>query len=268
MKKLFDCLHKNFNSTSSKIKNFCLQNQLETLGVLCFVYVTFLCCITKLAVIINVLLVFGFFYTLVYILDITAFKFQTLMTIVCWARVLTACVENITCPLCVYSMIFLLWVLLYSYFETTSLGLKLEDRSTKTTKARLAFANYISTRFRFFGAVSALASCNFFAFLSFNFIFREVYTSLNSYQQEFVAIFLLSTSFLFVVGSILNLRLLEAFNKETLNTFRHLLKRESLFRILLGTFFFFFLDHLARLPDTSSTFLISKFRIHFGVGYT
>jgi hypothetical protein len=28
------------------------------------------------------------------------------------------------------------------------------------------------------------------------------------------------------------------------------------------------LDHLAKLPDTSSTFLISKFRIYFGVGYT
>jgi hypothetical protein len=138
----------------------------------------------------------------------------------------------------------LLALLLCSYFETTSLGLKLEERSAKTTKARLAFADYISTRFRFFGAVSTLASCNLSAFFSFNFIYREnlsvLYTSLNSYQQEFSAIFLLSTSFLFVVGGILNLILLEAFNKETLNTFRHLLKRESLFRILLGTFFFFF----------------------------
>jgi hypothetical protein len=133
-------------------------------------------------------------------------------------------------------------VFLYLYFENTSLGLKLKERSTKTTKARLAFVNYIATKFRFFGAVSTLASCIFLAFCLFNFIYRKnfsvLYTSLNSYQLELAAIFLLSTSFIFVVEGILNLILLEAFNKKTLNTFRHILKRESLFLILLGTFFF------------------------------
>lgn len=40
-----------------------------------------------------------------------------------------------------------------------------------------------------------------------------------------------------------------------------------MFRILIGTFLFYF-NHLARLPDTSSTFIISKIRIYLGVGYT
>ncbi len=273
MIKLFNCLNKKFNSIYSKLKEFCIQNQLKTLGVLCFVYVTFLCCITKMVVIINVLLVLGFFYTLVCILDITVLAFQTLLTIVYCAQVLTACAENITCPLCVYPVICMQLVFLYLYFKNTLFGLKLEERSTKTTKAQLAFSNYIATKFRFFGAVSTLASGIFLAFGLFNFIYREnfsvFYTSLNSYEQEFAAIFLLSSSFIFVVGGILNLILLEAFNKETLNTFRHLLKRESLFRILFGTFFFYiFLNHLASLPDTSSTFVISKIRIYLGVGYT
>lgn len=76
MEKTFDFLNKIFNFTVSKIpsflniQTFCIKNQPKIFGILCIIYVSFLCCTTTPVIAAIIFFWSGFLFTVVYMLNV------------------------------------------------------------------------------------------------------------------------------------------------------------------------------------------------------
>lgn len=88
-----------------------------------------------------------------------------------------------------------IFVFLYFYFEDNLLIIKLKKQLIKLKEARLFFANCIVTEFKYFGAVSTLASSILSVLFLFRFIYKKeffvLYNSLNTDEQGLALVILI-----------------------------------------------------------------------------
>jgi len=280
MEKIFESFNKIFSfivskKTFSNLLAFCVKNQSRIFIILCFIYASFLCCITKLVIVIIILFWSSFFFTVVYMLNKVQIPvFKTVLGTVFFFRIFYIIkTENIKLPLCIGLLLSLIFVFLYFYFENSLLLLALKEKYKKLKQARLVFTGCITPELKYFGAVSTLASSIFSVLVLLKFIYKDyffvLYSSLNPDEQGLALVILISLFFFVVVGGLLDFVLFESPNNSTLDFFSYLQKFICLLRVVSGmVFFFFFFEYFSALPQTPSMFVISKFRIYCGVGYT
>ena len=140
------------------IQTFCINNQPKIFGILCIIYAFFLCCITTPVIAAIILFWSGFLFTMVYMLNVIKVPlFQTVLGLTFFFRSIHIIkTEDLRLSLCGWVTFIL--VFLYFHFENNLLLIKLKEKFTKLKEARLLLANSIVTEFKYFGAVSTLAS--------------------------------------------------------------------------------------------------------------
>ena len=95
-------------------------------------------------------------------------------------------------------------VFLYFHFENNLLLIKLKEKFTKLKEARLLLANSIIIEFKYFGAVSTLASSILSVLVLFRFIYKKeffvLYNNLNTDKKGLALVVLISLFSLLLSG--------------------------------------------------------------------
>ena len=159
------------------------------MGSLCIIYAFFLCCIiTPVIAAIILFLVWFSFYCGLHVKHTKNTCISNRVKSSFFRVIHIIKTENIKFPLCFGLFLSLFFVFLYFYFENNLLIIKLKE-------ARLFFANCIVTEFKYFGAVSTLASSILSVLFLFRFIYKKeffvLYNSLNTDEQGLALVILI-----------------------------------------------------------------------------